>query len=62
MASFSKEVWFQCQAFPKNVLAVLWDFKGLEQVQIYFSSSPNFCGGGGRKAPPDGGKDPTAII
>jgi hypothetical protein len=28
--SFSKYLWFQCQAFPKNVLAVLWDFKGLQ--------------------------------
>jgi hypothetical protein len=29
-ANISKEMWFQCQAFPRNVLAVLWDFKGLQ--------------------------------
>jgi hypothetical protein len=28
--SFSKEMRFQCQAFPRNVFAVLWDFKGLQ--------------------------------
>ena len=28
--SFSKNLWFQCQAFPKNVLAVLWDFNRLQ--------------------------------
>jgi hypothetical protein len=30
LPNISKEVWFQCQAFPRNVLAVLWDFKGLQ--------------------------------
>jgi hypothetical protein len=34
--SFSKFLWFQCQAFPRNVLAVLWDFKGLRGFQIHF--------------------------
>jgi hypothetical protein len=29
-ANISKEVWFQCQAFPRNVLAVLCDFNGLQ--------------------------------
>jgi hypothetical protein len=29
LPSISKEVWFQCQAFPRNVLGVLWNFKGL---------------------------------
>jgi hypothetical protein len=29
-SNVSKEVWFQCQAFPKNPLVVLWDFKGLQ--------------------------------
>jgi hypothetical protein len=30
MPSFSKFLWFQCQAFPKNVLAVLRNFNGLQ--------------------------------
>jgi hypothetical protein len=30
MPSFSKYLWFQCQAFPRNVLAVLCDFKRLQ--------------------------------
>jgi hypothetical protein len=36
-------VWFQCQAFPRNVLAVLGYFKGLLQLQIHSSTRPNFC-------------------
>jgi hypothetical protein len=28
--SISKFLWFQCQAFPKIVLVVLWIFKGLQ--------------------------------
>jgi hypothetical protein len=29
-ASTLQEVWFQRQAFPTNVLGVLWDFKDLQ--------------------------------
>jgi hypothetical protein len=32
--SFSKHLWFQPQAFPRNVLAVLGDFNGLRGIQI----------------------------
>ena len=34
LPSLSKEVWFQRQTFPRNVLAVLWDFKGLRWIQM----------------------------
>jgi hypothetical protein len=54
--SFSKEVWFQCQAFARNVLAVLWDLKGLRSIQIYFLPSkltlaalPTFRPAGGNR-------------
>jgi hypothetical protein len=29
-SNISKEVWLQCQAFTRNALAVLWDFKRLQ--------------------------------
>src|ERR1700678_1078350 len=44
MPSFSKDLWFQCQAFPKNVLAVLWDFKDLQASKSKVDVSPNFFG------------------
>jgi hypothetical protein len=42
MPSFSKNLWFQCQAFPKNVLGVLWDFNGLWILQIQSLHSSKF--------------------
>jgi hypothetical protein len=39
LPSFSKYLRFQSQAFPRNVLAVLGDFNGLQPIQIYFAAS-----------------------
>jgi len=36
MPSFCKDLWTQCQAFTRNTLAVLWDFKGLRGPQTDF--------------------------
>jgi hypothetical protein len=55
LASFSKEMRFQCQAFPKNSLAVLWDFKGLRPLQTDFPGRQTFSAGAARKAAPAGG-------
>jgi hypothetical protein len=43
MPSFSKEVRFQCQGFPNNVLAVLCDFNDLYGLQIKSVTSKTFC-------------------
>ena len=44
--SISKNLWFQCQAFPKNVLGFLWDFKGLWTSKSKNMPLPNFCAPG----------------
>jgi hypothetical protein len=40
--SISKEVWFQCQVFPKNLLAVLWDFNDLQWMQTQLHTFQTF--------------------
>jgi hypothetical protein len=42
MPSFSKDLWFQCQAFPKLSLAVLWDSKGLRVSKFNFDVFQTF--------------------
>ena len=43
MPSISKFLWFQCQAFPKKALGVLWDFKVLQGSKSENDVSPNIC-------------------
>jgi hypothetical protein len=41
MPMLSKNLWFQCQAFPNNALVVLWYFKDLRGSKSKKWLSPN---------------------
>jgi hypothetical protein len=52
MPSISKKVRFQCQAFPRNVLAIFCDFKGLHGCKPKIMFLQIFVLRIGREGPP----------
>jgi hypothetical protein len=51
MPNNSKYLWFQRQAFPKNVLAVLWNFNGLSGSKSKNNILQIFCSEWPRRIP-----------